>query len=55
MDEATLQFYGGNAEAYAGRTFTSRQARLMAFLALPYAGCSKTRLWARAFPFRESS
>lgn len=33
MDEATLQFYRGNAEAYAGRTFTSRQARLMAFLA----------------------
>jgi SAM-dependent methyltransferase len=34
MDEETLQFYRGNAEAYAGRTFTSRQARLMAFLAL---------------------
>jgi SAM-dependent methyltransferase len=34
MDEATLQFYRGNAEAYAKRTFTSRQARLMAFLAL---------------------
>ena len=33
MDEATLRFYGGNAEAYAKRTFTSRQARLMAFLA----------------------
>lgn len=33
MDEATLQFYRGNAEAYAGRTITSRQARLMAFLA----------------------
>lgn len=33
MDEATLQFYRSNAEAYAGRTFTSRQARLMAFLA----------------------
>ena len=33
MDEATLQFYRGNAEAYARRTFTSRQARLMAFLA----------------------
>jgi 2-polyprenyl-3-methyl-5-hydroxy-6-metoxy-1,4-benzoquinol methylase len=33
MDEETLQFYRGNAEAYAGRTFTSRQARLMAFLA----------------------
>jgi SAM-dependent methyltransferase len=34
VDEATLQFYRGNAEAYARRTFTSRQARLMAFLAL---------------------
>ena len=34
MDEATLKFYRGNAEAYARRTFTSRQARLMAFLAL---------------------
>ena len=33
MDEATLQFYRGNAEAYAKRTFTSRQARLTAFLA----------------------
>ncbi|WP_108522478.1 class I SAM-dependent methyltransferase [Bradyrhizobium algeriense] len=33
MDEATLRFYRGNAEAYAKRTFTSRQARLMAFLA----------------------
>jgi len=32
VDEATLQFYRGNAEAYAKRTFTSRQARLMAFL-----------------------
>jgi SAM-dependent methyltransferase len=34
VDEATLQFYGNNAEAYAQRTFTSRQARLSAFLAL---------------------
>ena len=34
MDEETLQFYRGNAEAYARRTFTSRQARLTAFLAL---------------------
>lgn len=33
MDEETLQFYRGNAEAYARRTFTSRQARLTAFLA----------------------
>ena len=34
MDEATLQFYRNNAEAYAQRTFTSRQARLSAFLAM---------------------
>jgi SAM-dependent methyltransferase len=34
VDEATLQFYRGNAEAYAGREVTSRQARLTAFLAL---------------------
>ncbi|QHO76611.1 SAM-dependent methyltransferase [Bradyrhizobium sp. CCBAU 051011] len=34
MDEATLQFYRSNAEAYAGREITSRQARLTAFLAL---------------------
>ena len=40
MDEATLQFYRGNAEAYAGRTFTSRQARLMAFLAQLPPGAS---------------
>jgi SAM-dependent methyltransferase len=40
MDEATLQFYRGNAEAYAGRTFTSRQARLMAFLAQLSPGAS---------------
>jgi SAM-dependent methyltransferase len=33
VDEETLQFYRGNAEAYAGRTFTWRQARLTAFLA----------------------
>ena len=33
MDETTLQFYRGNAEAYAGREITSRQARLTAFLA----------------------
>lgn len=40
MDEATLQFYRGNAEAYARRTFTSRQARLTAFLALlPPGAC----------------
>ena len=40
MDEATLQFYRSNAEAYAGRTFTSRQARLMAFLARLSPGAS---------------
>jgi len=40
VDEATLQFYRGNAEAYANRTFTSRQARLMAFLAQLPPGAS---------------
>lgn len=40
MDEATLQFYQSNAEAYAKRTFTSRQARLTAFLALLPPGAS---------------
>jgi SAM-dependent methyltransferase len=40
VDEETLQFYRGNAEAYARRTFTSRQARLMAFLAQLPAGAS---------------
>jgi len=40
VDEATLQFYRGNAEAYAKRTFTSRQARLMAFLAQLPPGAS---------------
>ena len=40
MDEATLQFYQTNAEAYARRTFTSRQARLMAFLAQLPPGAS---------------
>ena len=40
MDEETLQFYRGNADAYAKRTFTSRQARLTAFLALlPPGAC----------------
>jgi len=34
VDEATLQFYRGHAEAYAGREITSRKARLSAFLAL---------------------
>ena len=40
MDKETLQFYRGNAEAYATRTFTSRQARLMAFLAQLPPGAS---------------
>ncbi len=40
MDEETLQFYRGNAEAYAGREITSRQARLTAFLALLPPGAS---------------
>ena len=40
VDEATLQFYRGNAEAYAGRTFTSRQARLTSFLAQLPPGAS---------------
>ncbi|WFU13785.1 class I SAM-dependent methyltransferase [Bradyrhizobium sp. CB3481] len=34
MDEATLQFYRDNADAYAQREITSRHARLTAFLAL---------------------
>jgi SAM-dependent methyltransferase len=34
VDEATLQFYRGHAEAYAGREITPRKARLSAFLAL---------------------
>jgi SAM-dependent methyltransferase len=34
VDEATLQFYRGNANAYAQREITSRKARLTAFLAL---------------------
>ena len=34
MDEETLKFYRGNAEAYAGREITSRRKRLTAFLAL---------------------
>lgn len=40
MDEATLQFYRSNAEAYAGREITSRKARLTAFLALLPPGAS---------------
>ncbi len=34
MDDDTLQFYRRNAEAYAQREITSRQARLTRFLAL---------------------
>ena len=34
MDDATLQFYRQNAEAYAQREITSRHARLARFLAL---------------------
>ena len=34
MDDATLQFYRRNAEAYAKREITSRHARLSKFLAL---------------------
>jgi SAM-dependent methyltransferase len=33
VDEATLRFYDGHAEAYAQREITSRKARLAAFLA----------------------
>jgi len=44
VDEETLQFYRGNAEAYAKRTFTSRQARLMAFLAQLPPGASVLEL-----------
>jgi SAM-dependent methyltransferase len=40
VDEATLKFYRSNAEAYAKRTFTSRQARLTAFLAQLSPGAS---------------
>lgn len=40
MDEETLQFYCGNAEAYARREITSRQARLTAFLARLAPGAS---------------
>ena len=34
MDEDTLQFYRSNAQAYAGREITSRQAQLNRFLLL---------------------
>lgn len=40
MDDATLQFYRQNAEAYAKREITSRYARLTKFLALLPAGAA---------------
>ncbi len=40
MDDATLQFYRRNAEAYAGREITSRHARMAKFLALLPAGAA---------------
>lgn len=40
MDDATLQFYRRNAEAYAGREITSRHARMTKFLALLPAGAA---------------
>ena len=63
MDEETLQFYRGNAEAYAGREITPRKARLTAFLAqLPTnaailelgcgAGSDTAEMLARGFDVR---
>ena len=40
MDDATLQFYRRNAEAYAEREITSRHARMTKFLALLPAGAA---------------
>lgn len=40
MDDATLQFYRSNAEAYARREITSRKARLTAFLSRLAPGAS---------------
>lgn len=40
MDEDTLQFYRDNADAYARREITSRQARLTRFLALLPSGAN---------------
>ena len=40
MDQTTLEFYRGNAEAYARREITSRHARLTAFLARLAPGAS---------------
>jgi SAM-dependent methyltransferase len=40
VDDATLQFYRRNAEAYAQREITSRHARMTRFLALLAPGAS---------------
>ena len=40
MDEDTLQFYRSNAQAYAGREITSRQAQLNRFLLLLQPGAA---------------
>jgi SAM-dependent methyltransferase len=40
VDDATLQFYRQNAEAYAKREITSRYARLTKFLALVPSGAA---------------
>jgi SAM-dependent methyltransferase len=40
VDEETLQFYRNNAQAYAGREITSRQARLNGFLKLLPSGAA---------------
>ena len=44
MDDATLQFYRRNAEAYAKREITSRHARLTKFLALLPPGAAVLEL-----------
>lgn len=44
MDDATLQFYRRNAEAYAQREITSRYARLTKFLALLPPGAAVLEL-----------
>jgi SAM-dependent methyltransferase len=44
VDDATLQFYRRNAEAYAQREITSRHARLAKFLALRIGGDSAEML-----------
>jgi len=40
VDDATLQFYRRNAEAYAKRTITSRQMRLSKFLTMLPSGAA---------------